>query len=118
MYLCSVDKGYQRCGRHIPLGLILGVMKASSVLVSRVKEIVSINGEVKLNNPVTISYQRYIGYNYTTKQHEYVPATVAIREVYRHGKKGEVRLSEGFNYWRPSELTSQECEAILAQLPN
>ena len=49
---------------------------------------------------------------------QYVPATVAIREVYRYGKKGEVRLSEGFNYWRPSELTSQECEAILTQLPN
>lgn len=56
-------------------------MKASSVLVSRVKEIVAINGEVKLNNPVTISYQRYIGYNYTTKQHEYVPTTVQIREA-------------------------------------
>ena len=93
-------------------------MKASSVLVSRVKEIVAINGEVKLNNPVTISYQRYNGYNYTTKQHEYVPTTVQIREVYRNGKRGEVRLSEGFNYWRPTELTAKECEAILAQLPN
>lgn len=98
--------------------LILGIMKASSVLVSRVKEIVAINGEVKLNNPVTISYQRYNGYNYTTKQHEYVPTTVQIREVYRYGTRGEVRLSEGFNYWRPTELTAKECEAILAQLPS
>lgn len=93
-------------------------MKTNKQFISKVKEIIANGGSLTLTNPVTISFQRYIGYNYETEKHEYVPATVDITEVYRTDKTGEVRVSEGFNYWRVSELSQEECAELLKNLPS
>ena len=92
-------------------------MKASKLLEIKVKTVILNNdGGRLLNNPVTIKSKQYTGFNYDTKQHEYVILDWVIKEVIRYGKRGIVYVSDGINMWRPSELSESECEAIIKEI--
>lgn len=92
-------------------------MKASKVLETRIKELITDNdGEYLLKNAVTIKSRQYTGFNYDTNKHEYVLLDWSIKQVLRCGKRGVAYVSDGINQWRPSELSESECEAIMREI--
>lgn len=92
-------------------------MKASKELEKKVKEVVvANNGKYSLKNAVIIKSEQYTGFNYKTKEHECVMLDWSITKVLRCDKRGVVYVSDGINYWRPSELSDSECKAIIREI--
>ena len=93
-------------------------MKAKQVISNLIKKNLEKGQSYALPKSVTITYKRYVGYNYDTHEHEYVDAKVALTTVYRTCKVGNVCFGEvyGINEWRLSELKDEDCERILELL--
>lgn len=90
-------------------------MKATD-FVRQVKDTLTIDGEVKTKMPIKVMLKSYIGYNYDTKEHEYVDREFKITSVYRTGKKGVVYLSDEINKFSPRELKEEDLDTIFMNL--
>lgn len=88
-------------------------MKISRLLNKTIKEkITDIDGSLKLNRPVPIIVETYMGYDYEAQKHIHIPMEYNIIEILRRGKAGTPNLSDGFNCWTIGEITDEECQNI------
>ena len=90
-------------------------MKAAD-FVRQIKDTLTIDGEVKTKMPIKVMLKSYIGYNYDTKEHEYVDREFKITSVYRTGKKGVVYLSDEINKFSPKEFKEEDLDTIFMNL--
>ena len=87
-----------------------------SEFVRQIKYLISINGEVRTKMPIKAILKSYIGYNYDTKEHEYIDREFKITSVYRTGKKGVVYLSDGINRFSPNKFKEEDLNMIFINL--
>lgn len=93
-------------------------MKAKTAIDNLIKKHLKKGESFNLPKSVTITFQRYCGYNYDLGKDEFVDAKVALTTVYRTDKVGNVCFGEqyGISEWRLNELKDEECKRILEVL--
>ena len=85
--------------------------------VRQIKDTLTIDGEVKTKMPIKVMLKSYIGYNYDTKEHEYVDREFKITSVYRTGKKGVVYFGDVWgNQFSPKEFKEEDLNTIFINL--
>lgn len=89
----------------------------ASEFVRQIKDLISINDEVITKMPIKVILKSYIGYNYDTKEQEYVDREFEITKVYRTGKKGVVYLGDVWgNQFSPKEFKEEDLNTTFINL--